>query len=99
MSDEETDLDMEQFLALSDAEQDKLLQHEFDRFCAWFDSLSPLEQYRWNRSTTLDTIRLYRKLIRTSNLPFLHLQLRQCQARLVTHRQVYYSRYTSPYLQ
>lgn len=79
------DLDWDEWMQMTDAQQDAALEREMQIYNEWWDSLTPLEQYRSSRRTTLEGCLVYRKAMRSLG-DFMREYLRQRQIRLVKLR-------------
>ncbi len=83
------DLDWDEWMEMSDAEHEAILAREMRLYNEWWDSLTPLQQYRRSRATALEGCLIWRKTIRQFNAgpgDFFWEQLRQRQLRLVKLR-------------
>jgi len=87
MSDDD---EWEAWLALSDAQQDAIVEREMRAYMQWFESLTPLQQYRHCRKRAVDTCLRWRKVIRQLDLPVFHTQLRASQRSLLRVRVGFY---------
>lgn len=96
MIDEDDDLDWDLWMEMTDAEHDAILARETRRYNEWWDSLTPLQQYRSSRRGAarrgaLEGCLTWRKSIAwmgAANEPggFFDEQLRNRQKRLVKLR-------------
>jgi hypothetical protein len=89
---EDEDIDWDDWMAMSDKQQDAILDNSMREYQNKMDSLSPLELYRHRRHFALITAAGWRKLARQGFVPeFSREHLRQVQLRLLAIRVELYS--------
>lgn len=79
----------EEFCAMSEAEVDAALEREMAAYDKWYDSLTPLQQYRHSRRLAVENCRGWRKLTRENpwmSGEYWNRQQRDRQIRLVKLR-------------
>ena len=89
IDDDDFETSFEEFSALSEAQQDAMLEREMAEYCRWFDSLTPLEQYRVGRRSAVEGALVWRRTIRMLGAEpgsFFHEQLRDRQKRMARLR-------------
>jgi hypothetical protein len=81
------DLDWDEWMEMTDAQQEAALEREMQLYNEWWDSLTPLEQYRHSRRSAVEGCLVWRKSMRAlGGGDFLREYLRQRQLRLVKLR-------------
>jgi hypothetical protein len=79
------DIDMDEWMQMSDAEHDAVLEREMRIYYEWWDSLTPLQQYRHSRRRALEGCLVWRQSIGIFG-EGMREYLRQRQIRLVKLR-------------
>lgn len=82
--------EMHDFLDLPISEQERLLITPLERFCAWYDTLTPLERYRHDRDAVLYRLRTYREVDAAIPVSLLTGMITKAQQRLAEIRATYY---------
>lgn len=59
--DDDEDIDWDDWIALSDGQQDAILAREMAEHVKWFNALTPLQQYRSRRRRSLETCAGWRR--------------------------------------
>lgn len=86
MSDDD-DTDMDEWMAMSEAEQERELQAAMNQYDEWYSRLSFAERVALSRHRTVALCLKWRRLIREHDMDFLRDQLRQSQVRLLKIRE------------
>ena len=87
MSDERDDLEWEEWMAKTDAQQDAELDRAMDEYARMMRAMSPDSAYRYRRKRHLELCLAWRKHLRTwPGLPVFEKHLRRCQMMLVELR-------------
>jgi hypothetical protein len=93
MSDEDNLVDgmtWDEWMALSDTEQDHRVDAAMREYVEYIRSLTPLQDYRRARAMILGTCLRWRRSIRKFDLPVFHDYLRKSQRQLVKRRAQFY---------
>lgn len=80
------DDDWDEWIALSDDQQDAIMAREMAEHVKWFNALTPLQQYRSRRRRSLETCAGWRRHIKALDLPVLREYLRATQRSLLKAR-------------
>lgn len=85
------DLDMEDWMSLTDEQQEAKVRWEMDNYIQWYASLNLANQVAHRRYMALSNCRSLRRLIRLSQCPCVirdeaHTRLRAAQVRLLKLR-------------
>jgi hypothetical protein len=80
------DIDMDEWMAMSDAERDRLEAAAWRDYDAMIDAMSRDEYYAYRRRMRVDLCLRWRKLMREFDLPFMEQRLRYAQRMLLELR-------------
>lgn len=83
---DDDDLDWDEWVAMSDAQHDAILDREMAEYSRWFNSLTTLQQYRHRRRRGLATCKSWRKTIGKLDLQVFRDHLRTSQRLLLKAR-------------
>lgn len=79
------DIEMELWMKMSEAEQDAALAASEAAYMEWWNSLSPLEQYRSSRRRAVENMRRFRAVVLPA-FPFLASEIKVRQITMVKLR-------------
>ncbi|HET8636019.1 MAG TPA: hypothetical protein VFL96_04135 [Acidobacteriaceae bacterium] len=84
------DLFWEEWLSLSDAQRDAIVDREMAEYSRWFSTLTPIQQYRHRRKRNLETCLGWRRTLRRMDIPVIREHLRRTQRLLLKLRAEFY---------
>lgn len=84
--DDEDDLDWEEWLDLSDEQQEAILERELSDYDRWYARLSTAEKIAHHRKNTIDHLKRCRRIIRKFDFHYLRDHVQRAQIRLVKLR-------------
>lgn len=87
MSDDDDEIDMDEWMAMSDAEIERECDIAMREYNEWWDSLSIAEQIAISRRRAVEQCLKWRKLIRENDWDFMREDLRRTQVRLLKIRE------------
>lgn len=80
------DVAMEDWMQMSDAERDAILEREMRAYNEWYDRLTPLQRYRRSRGINVRLCRDWRRHLKTLEIEVFREHLRSAQIRLLKLR-------------
>ena len=86
MSDEEDDIDMDEWMAMSDAQRDAIHDGAMRDYNAMIDAMSRDQYYVYRRGKRVALCLRWRRLMREFDLPFMQERLRIAQKMLLELR-------------
>jgi hypothetical protein len=87
---DDDDLDWDEWMELSDAQQEAIFDREMAEYSRRFNALTPLAQYRYRRRRGLETCLGWRRRIRAIDIPTFHERLHISQRLLLKARADFY---------
>jgi hypothetical protein len=90
MDDDDDELDWDEWMSMSDAQHDAILDREMAAYSKWFSALTPLQQYRHRRRRGVETCLRWRSTIGRFDLPVFREHLRTSQRLLLKARADFY---------
>jgi hypothetical protein len=90
MDDDDDELDWDEWMSMSDAEHEAILDREMAEYSQWFNALTPLQQYRHRRQRGVRTCLGWRRIIRKLDLQVIRDHLRTSQRLLLKMRADFY---------
>lgn len=92
--DDEDEIDFDEWIEMSDAERDRIVDSAERQFHELYESWTPRQQFAWRRRMTLQNCLHTRRMIKANFVPELQAQwLRERQMRLVHLRAERHSGY------
>lgn len=89
-TDDDDGVDLEEWDAMSDEQQEAELSRQMDRYAEWYNTLTPLQQYRHRRRRGLRTCLGWRRSIKRMDAPIFREHLHTSQRLLLKMRADYF---------
>lgn len=81
-----SEYDLDEWMKMTDEQQEAILAREMAAYNRWWDSLTPGQQYASSRHRTLKNCMAWRKHLKTMNIDCFREHLRDAQIRLLKIR-------------